>query len=400
MHSKCGVMFVGLCGHLSTIAMAGAMALEKGLCPPTGLISETEQFKALSFPGFSDFVFGGWDIRPCRSSNSALKDTGIDDFNALGDLSDQLAAIQKKTFPGVVINAGNAILDLSEKSYIYQAQSVKDAVERIKEDIAQFRRENDIERMVVINLASTEPPVDSPAELETIKSIENLISRNRVEYVRPSLIYAYSAITSGCAYINFTPSDGGFSNGLVDLARKHQVPVMGSDGKTGETLVKSALAPMFAIRNLEVMSWEGYNILGNTDGKVLQNEENGATKIKSKDRLLPHILGYKPHSRVSIDYVPSLGDRKTAWDFIHFNGFMNTKMSLQFIWQGCDSALAAPLVLDLARFGLLALRNGESGVMNHMASFFKSPWGVSEHSLEKQFRLLDDYCESVKARSL
>lgn len=395
MGSKCGVMFVGLCGHLSTTAMAGAMALAKELCPATGMISEMENFKDIPFANLSDFVFGGWDIRPCYDSRQALKDIGIDDFEQLLEISKELETIQFRTFSGIILNAGDAICDISDHQHIFETDTISNAIEKIVEDIESFKLENDVGKMVVINLASTEPPIDDPDTLSSMASIGSLIAENRIERIRPSLVYAYAAITSGCAYINFTPSEGGFSQGLVELAHEYCVPIMGSDGKTGETLVKSALAPMFAMRNLEVLSWEGYNLLGNMDGKVLQNAENGSTKIKSKDRLLPHILGYKPHSRVSIDYVPSLGDRKTAWDFIHFKGFLNTKMTLQFTWQGCDSALASPLVLDLARFGMLALGRGEVGVMTHMASFFKSPWGVDEHALGKQFRLLEEYCQRI-----
>lgn len=390
MRKKCGVMFVGFCGHLSTISMAGAMALSQKLCPPTGLVSD--KFDHIDFMGFDQIVFGGWDIRPCYDSRNALKDIGIDDFEALAKIANDLERTQSRTFPGVILNAGDAIDYLSQERYFKKSDSIYDAVEKVKQDIHVFKKENDLDHIVVINLASTEPPVKALKDLTTIESIERLISENRIDNVRPSLIYAYAAITSRCAYVNFTPSEGGLSQGLVDLAKEYNVPVMGSDGKTGETLVKSALAPMFALRNLEVMSWEGYNILGNMDGQVLENKENGSTKIKSKDRLLPHILGYHPHSKVTIDYVPSLGDRKTAWDFIHFKGFLNTQMSLQFTWQGCDSALAAPLVVDLARFGILALQRGESGVMTHLASFFKSPWSVDEHCLGKQFELLETYC--------
>jgi myo-inositol-1-phosphate synthase len=395
MNSKYGVMFVGLCGHLSTTAMAGAMAVAKKLCPPIGMISETEKFKGIPFADLSDFVFGGWDIRSCSDSRKALKDIGFDDINALIEISNKLETIQSRTFPGILLNAGEAISNISQPPHVFQTDRISIAVDKVKEDIESFRLENGIKSLVVINLASTEPLMANPDDLSSMTSIERLIADNRIDGIRPSLVYAYAAITSGCAYINFTPSEGGFSQGLVELAKEYRVPVMGSDGKTGETLVKSALAPMFAMRNLEVLSWEGYNILGNMDGKILQNAENGSTKIRSKDRLLPHILGYQPHSRVSIDYVPSLGDRKTAWDFIHFQGFLNTKMTLQFTWQGCDSALASPLVLDLARFGILALKRGESGVMSHMASFFKSPWGIDEHALEKQFRLLEEYCQKI-----
>lgn len=395
MGSKYGVMFVGLCGHLSTTAMTGAMAVSKKLCPPLGMVSETAQFKDISFADFSEVVFGGWDIRSCMDSRKALKDVGFDDINQLIEISKNLENIQSRTFPGIILNAGEAISGISEQAHVFKTDRISAAIEKVKEDIENFRAENGTESIVVINLASTEPLIADPDDLKTSAAIKNLIEENRIDHIRPSLVYAYAAITSGCAYINFTPSEGGFSQGLVELAEEYRVPVMGSDGKTGETLVKSALAPMFAIRNLEVLSWEGYNILGNMDGKILQNEENGSTKIRSKDRLLPHILGYHPHSRVSIDYVPSLGDRKTAWDFIHFQGFLNTRMSLQFTWQGCDSALASPLVLDLARFAFLSLERGESGVMTHMASFFKSPWGIDEHSLEKQFRLLEEYRQTL-----
>ncbi|WP_020585322.1 inositol-3-phosphate synthase [Desulfobacter curvatus] len=397
MANKRGLLFIGLCGHLSTVTMAGAMAIANEICPPTGMISTSEECSHIPFTDFDDIVFGGWDIRSGRDAFSPIKDTGIEDIEQLYLLTDSVKSIQKQSFPGVILNAGEAISGISEQSHVVKTGSLTEAVEKIHYDIVRFREENDLAQIVVINLTSTEPPVKDACLFDTAKGISSIIKKNMTECIRPSFLYAYAAITSGCGYINFTPSEGGFSHGLVELARQYGVPVMGNDGKTGETLVKSALAPMFAMRNLEVLSWEGYNILGNTDGKILQNHENGASKIKSKDRLLPHILGYHPHSKVSIDYVPSLGDRKTAWDFIHFQGFLNTKMSMQFIWQGCDSVLAAPLILDLARFAFLALDREESGVMTHMASFFKSPWGVDEHALGKQFSLLEEYCSAIKS---
>ena len=161
---------------------------------------------------------------------------------------------------------------------------------------------------------------------------------------------------------------------------------MGYDGKTGETLMKSVLAPMFAHRNLEVMSWVGHNIFGNMDGKVLDDPANKKSKVTSKDRLLGQILGYPPQTLVSIEYIASLGDWKTAWDHIHFRGFLGTPMTLQFIWQGCDSLLAAPLVLDLVRFAERAWRRGDTGVLTFLASFFKSPLGTDEHDFAVQFK--------------
>ena len=150
---------------------------------------------------------------------------------------------------------------------------------------------------------------------------------------------------------------------------------------------------MFAARNLEVLSWVGHNIFGNLDGQVLDDPANKAAKIKSKDQLLRQILGYKPQTLVSIEYIRSLGDWKTAWDHIHFRGFLGTPMILQFTWQGCDSLLAAPLVLDLVRFAELSHRRGEVGVLGHLGSFFKSPLGVAEQRFSRQFSLLCEWAE-------
>jgi myo-inositol-1-phosphate synthase len=132
------------------------------------------------------------------------------------------------------------------------------------------------------------------------------------------------------------------------------------------------------------------------DGRILENPSNKAAKIQTKDQVLSKILGYSPHSRVHIDYVPSLGDQKTAWDFIHFRGFLGARMSLQFIWQGFDSILAAPLVLDLARLAELARRRGESGLMPHLASYFKAPLGVEAFGLHEQYGMLADYAARVR----
>src|SRR5437867_12279540 len=139
------------------------------------------------------------------------------------------------------------------------------------------------------------------------------------------------------------------------------------------------------------MSSVRHNMLRKMDAKILDDPRNKATKVRSKDRLLHKILGYAPQTLVTIENVASLGDWKTAWDHIHFRGFLGTPMVLQFTWQGCDSLLAAPLVLDIARLALLAQRRGESGVMKHLACFFKSPVGVNEHDFAKQFEMLEEY---------
>jgi myo-inositol-1-phosphate synthase len=170
------------------------------------------------------------------------------------------------------------------------------------------------------------------------------------------------------------------------------VPHCGNDGKTGETLVKTVLAPMFTARNLRVLAWQGYNMLGNRDGEVLVDGAHRQAKLRNKDEALRSLLGDEGlHTRVGIDFVPSLQDWKTAWDFIHFEGFLGTRMSLQFTWSGSDSALAAPLVLDLVRLAELARRLGEAGEMLHTASFFKAPIAGGTHDFRAQFQSLLEY---------
>ena len=268
---------------------------------------------------------------------------------------------------------------------LIKGTEIREEILEIRDNLHRFREEKELAEVVVVNLASTEPPLDLQYCHGDPVAFEACLDKNDLSAVRASTLYAYAAIQEGCPYINFTPSNAALFPAMIKLAEKNNVPVMGNDGKTGETLVKSALAPMFTCRNLDVLSWEGFNILGNMDGQVLDDPKNRESKIRTKDHLLGKILGYSPHSRVRIDYVPSLDDQKTAWDFIHFEGFLETKMSLQFIWQGYDSILAAPLILDLARMADLAAARRESGVMDHLACFFKQPLGSRAHSLSDQF---------------
>jgi myo-inositol-1-phosphate synthase len=204
----------------------------------------------------------------------------------------------------------------------------------------------------------------------------------------PSSLYALGAFEAGCPFINFTSSTGVDVPAVRERADQLGLPYMGRDGKTGETLVKSVLAPMFSMRNLSVLSWVGQNILGNCDGANLTDARVRAAKLRTKDKTVSQILGKSTTTRVSIDYVPSLDDWKVAWDFIHFEGFLGTRMSLQFTWQGSDSLLAAPLIIDLARLAALACRSGDPGPMRHLACFFKDPMDVQEKDLFTQWGML------------
>jgi len=194
-----------------------------------------------------------------------------------------------------------------------------------------------------------------------------------------------------CPYVNFTPSLGANVPAIRERAIDHGVPIMGADGKTGETLLKSVLAPMFRDRVLQIDSWVGHNVLGNGDGRVLDSVANKSSKIQSKNGVIGSVVGYAPQTRTSIEYVESLHDWKTAWDHVHFRGFLDTRMTLQFVWQGCDSILAAPLVLDLARLADYHAARGRGGVMTHLACYFKSPMDVRDHAFDAQMQMLHDY---------
>jgi myo-inositol-1-phosphate synthase len=279
------------------------------------------------------------------------------------------------------------VRELADRKDIPADRSVVAAIERICQDIRNFKAKNKLAHVVVMHVASSEPPARSRPEFRTFSTLKKKLT-TRGSTLPTSCIYALAAIEAGCAYVNFTPSTGIRLPAIRERADELGVPCMGSDGKTGETLIKSALAPMFAMRNLQILSWSGQNILGNRDGHVLRDPVTRQSKIASKDGIISGIVGGKPETLVSIDYVSSLDDWKVAWDFIHFAGFCNTQMTMQFTWQGCDSLLAAPLVIDLARLATQELELGRCGVMRHLAFFFKDPLEAREHNLYKQWESL------------
>jgi myo-inositol-1-phosphate synthase len=398
---RVGVWIIGAYGLISTTLMVGAIAVKRRLVEPTGMLTATETFSGLDLVGLESIQFGGCDVRTgnlVETARQLLNETGASRPRIVEEIEQELKGIERNIQMGTVCNCGEAICGISVLPEEGE-RSVREEIARVRECIREFKKSNSISEVVVVNLASTEPPLTLTDCHGDLDLFEKRLDANDRTAVRASTIYAYAAVLEGCPYINFTPSSGALIPAIITLAESNGVPVMGNDGKTGETLVKSALAPMFSCRNLEILSWEGFNILGNMDGRVLDHPENRESKIKTKDRVLSQIVGYSPHSRVHIDYVPSLGDQKTAWDFVHFKGFLGAKMSLQFVWQGFDSILAAPLVVDLVLFAELAKRRGECGLMPHLASYFKAPVGVDEYRLYEQFAMLVDYADKAKAAS-
>ncbi len=305
---------------------------------------------------------------------------------------DDLDEIDRRIRPGTLFGCGKAISDLADAD-IPRNETPRQSIERLKADMEAFAKAEGLEHVTVVNVASTEPRVEAELIPQTWDGLEALLDSAESCPLPASSLYAIAAFELGFSHINFTPSLGSATPALDELARAQKTCHMGRDGKTGETLMKSVLAPMFHDRNLPVMSWVGHNIFGNLDGKVLDNPVNKAGKVASKDHLLHEILEYSPQTLVSIEYIESMGDWKTAWDHIHFQGFLGTPMTLQFTWQGCDSLLAAPLALDMVRLTDIARRRGEIGEMAFLASFFKSPQGVKEQGFVRQYQMLEEWAK-------
>jgi myo-inositol-1-phosphate synthase len=373
--SAVGVWLVGARGSVATTTVVGAAALRAGLTPPVGCVAELPDFDAAGLPTIGDLVFGGHDVIETALPKRAeqLVQAGVVPARLLDHVRDDLAAADAEIRPGAPLPSDSRP----------QALLAAD----LAADLASFRERHGLDRVVVVNVASTERRRSDHPAWARLPLLEQALSRS-ADVLPPSSLYAYAAFRAGCGYVDFTPSTGARLPALDELARRAGVPYAGSDGKTGETLVKSALAPMFAARALRVRSWSGTNLLGGGDGATLADPDAAASKNASKGLAVPQALGYPVEGRVHIDNVAELGEWKTAWDHISFEGLLGVRMTLQFTWQGCDSALAAPLVLDLARFVSRAQAAGVAGPVPALGFFFKDPLGSAEHGLVRQYDAL------------
>lgn len=391
---RIGLWLIGAKGGVATTVMTGLAALARGLVEPIGLITETKEFHSLNLIDWSDIVVGGHDIRNESLLDEARRMWTVSRAippGVLESVTPDLVDIETRLRPGTVLASGTSIQAIASLPESKVAKTPRGIIDQIRTDILDFAETNDVERVVVVNLASTEPPWSSPIP-DNFDELSPLLERASESSPLPtSSLYAIAAFEADAAYINFTPSTGATPQALNSLAQQRGLPHAGCDGKTGETLLKSVLAPMFRDRHLNVMSWVGHNIFGNLDGKILDDPSNKAAKVKSKDHLLANLLPSTPQTLVSIEFIESLGDWKTAWDHIHFEGFLGTPMTMQFTWQGCDSILAAPLVIDLIRLVDRARLAGEAGSLPWLASFFKSPLNCHEQGFAAQMTMLHDW---------
>ncbi|MGV9312378.1 inositol-3-phosphate synthase [Streptomyces sp. NPDC003691] len=364
--ARTGVWFAGARGSVATTAVAGCAAVTAGLHPPTGMVAETPPFAAAGLPGLASLVFGGHDIAcvPLPKRAEELTAAGVLPPGLARAVHAELAAADAEIRPG-----GPQPGDTRDDEELVAAFAA---------DIVAFRERHRLARVVVVNVSTTEP-LPAPGD-------PRLTTGSR---------YAAAAIRADCPFVNFTPSTGLRTPGLLAAAAARGLPHAGRDGKTGQTLLRAALAPMFVQRALTVRAWSGTNLLGGGDGAALADPAAAAAKNAGKERVLSDILGAAPEGEVHIDDVPALGDWKTAWDHIAFDGFLGSRMILQTIWQGCDSALAAPLVLDLARLTARAHERGLAGPLPALGFYFKDPDG-GPSALADQFTELLSFADTLR----
>ena len=363
--SKIGLWLIGARGGVATTAITGLAALQKGRMDETGLVTGLPRWSDLPFPAWDEFLVGGHEIRETSLFEEAMhlaKRSRAFEPEMVHELREEYEAIDTRIRTGLLHKVGPTIESLAS-SDVPRGTPAED-LRRIQEDLCQFHDENELEHVVVVNVASTEPPVEVDGLPETWK--ETMAALESADCPFPaSSLYAIAALDLGFSFINFTPSLGCVPAGIDELARLRKARHMGRDGKTGETLMKSVLAPMFHDRNLRVMSWVGHNIFGNLDGKVLDDPANKATKVASKDRLLGEILGYRPQTLVSIEYIESMGDWKTAWDHIHFQGFLGTRHAVAVHLAGMRLTVggaAGPRFGAVRRIGTTAGPGGADGL--------------------------------------
>ncbi|MGH3464887.1 MAG: inositol-3-phosphate synthase [Kribbellaceae bacterium] len=380
--ARTGVWFVGARGSVAATAVAGALAVRSGLAGQVGLVSELAPVADARLPELGSLVFGGHEVADVSLPKRVeeLVAARVVPHEISTALAAELASVDNAIRPGIRPDG----------------RSQRETATVLEADLRAFREEHNLERVVVVDVSSTEPPAAEAAELASLAELERALDAGESP-LPPTSLYAYAAFRAGCPVVAFTPSPGPRLPALEELAAQAELPWAGSDGKTGETLLKTVLAPMFAMRALRVRSWSSYNLLGGGDGRTLSDPANAASKTVTKGQSLEAILGHEVDGPLHIDYVPDLGDWKTAWDMVSFEGFLGARMSLQFTWTGCDSALAAPLVLDLVRLAARAHQVGEAGPLGALAFFFKNPAGSDVHALAEQWEALAHWCQQIGA---
>jgi len=384
---KLGVLLVGL-GAVSTTFIAGVEAIKAGIAEPIGSLTQMGTIRLgkrtdnrvplikdfLPLANLKDLVFGAWDIFP-DSAYEAAVNAGVLEANLLAKIKTPLQKIK----PMKAVFEQNYVKRLQGDN-VKTGKSKMDLAEKLMADIAEFKRKHKCARLVMIWAASTEIFLKERPVHKTIASFEEAM-RDDHKAIAPSMIYAYAALKSGVPFANGAPNLTVDIPALRLLAEKNNLPVCGKDFKTGQTLMKTIIAPGLKSRMLGLHGWYSTNILGNRDGEVLDDPDSFKTKEESKLSVLEYILQpevyptlYRDFSHVvRINYYPPRGDNKEGWDNIDIFGWLGYPMQIKIDFLCRDSILAAPIVLDLALFLDLAQRARMKGVQEWLSFYFKSP---------------------------
>ncbi|MFL6290966.1 MAG: inositol-3-phosphate synthase [Thermoanaerobaculia bacterium] len=389
---KLGVLLVGL-GAVSTTVIAGIEAVKRGLAKPIGSLTQmgtvrlgkrTEN-RVPKIDGFvplaqlDDLVFGAWDIFPDNAYEAALE-AGVLERDLLETVRPELEAV--RPMKGVF---DPRFVKRLHGTHVKEGASKWDLAQQLVEEIQRFQQDNGVDRMVMVWCGSTEIHMQIEEEHRSLERLELAMRNNGVD-IPSSMVYAYAALSLGIPFANGAPNLTLDVPALRELAERNRVPVCGKDFKTGQTLMKTILAPGLKARLLGLSGWFSTNILGNRDGEVLDDPDNFKTKEQSKLSVLEHILqphlypdlyeGF--HHQVRINYYPPRGDNKEGWDNLDIFGWLGYPMQIKIDFLCRDSILAAPLVLDLALFLDLARRAGMHGIQEWLSFFFKSPMTLPE----------------------
>jgi len=388
-----GVCIVGSNGAVATTVMAGVELMKKGLSPRLGMVSESLQ-ELLQLAPLEEIQFGGWDLR-ADNAYEAARSHRVLPPHLLEEVKEELSAIR----PWPTVASSDFLHEMPGK-HLLRAGSFREELALLAEQVRAFQRARGLERMVIVNLGSTERFCELADVHRTVDAFEAGLDASDAR-ISPAMKFLHLACRSGIPHCNFTPSRSNVP-ALTTLAQQRGVPIAGEDGKTGQTMIKTALAPAFLVRQLEVEGWFSTNILGNNDGKVLNDPASNKTKVLSKKSVLEDILGYRVSDhQVHIHYYPPRGDAKEAWDNIDLIGFLGERMQLKLNFLCKDSILAAPLVVDLVRLIDRAHRHGDRGIQRQLSVFFKSPYHSEgerpEHDLFKQNELLMSWARAVAA---
>jgi myo-inositol-1-phosphate synthase len=415
---KLGVLLVGL-GAVSTTFIAGVEAVKKGIAEPIGSLTQMGTIRLgkrtenrvplikemVPLADLNDLVFGAWDIFPDSAYEAAMH-AGVLEKELLA----QIKAPLQKIKPMRAVFDQNYVKRLNGTN-VKEGANKMELAEQLMEEIAEFKRRNKCSRLVMIWAASTEIFLKPQAVHKTIQSFEQGLRDNH-KAIAPSMVYAYAALKSGVPFANGAPNLTVDIPALMQLADQMNMPICGKDFKTGQTLMKTILAPGLKARLLGLHGWYSTNILGNRDGEVLDDPESFKTKEESKLSVLEYILQpdvypelYKDFSHVvRINYYPPRGDNKEGWDNIDIFGWLGYPMQIKIDFLCRDSILAAPIVLDLALFLDLAQRTGMKGVQEWLSFYFKSPQTAPglypEHDLFIQLMKLKNTLRYLRGEDL